>query len=375
MLRRVVSVCFLILVISVTGVAMAQESSGDLSSSLIGVTWQWEHFASGAEAMEVPLPDYTITFADDGTYFGQADCNRIRGSYSTDGSTISILPGATTRAACPPGSLGDDFTRYLTEVATYAFTDDGKLLLELPVDSGTLTFSAQPEPSPALVGVTWQWMHFASGAEEIDVPTPDYTITFADDGTFHALADCNVALGTYTVEGNTIALLPGPTTLVMCSPESLGGRFTLFLSQATTFSLTPADDSSEAALLLELPVDSGTLTFSAQPQVTGTVTYLQRIALPENAIVRVQIQDVSVADAPMTLVGEQVIVTGGAQVPFAFAISYPEAAIRANGRYSVAARITDGDGRLLFITDTIVPVITGDNPTSDIELVLVRVGS
>ncbi|MCA9909268.1 MAG: YbaY family lipoprotein, partial [Anaerolineae bacterium] len=159
-----------------------------------------------------------------------------------------------------------------------------------------------------------------------------------------------------------------PTTLAVCSPDSLGGVFTLYLSQVAVYSFT--DDGK---LLLEMPADGGTLTLSAQPQVTGTVMYRQRIALPPDAIVRVQIQDISIADAPMTVVGEQVIVTAGAQVPFAFAISYPESAIQANRRYSLGARITDGDGRLLFITDTVVPVITGDNPTSDIELVLVQV--
>ncbi|MCA9903296.1 MAG: META domain-containing protein, partial [Anaerolineae bacterium] len=77
---------------------MAQESSVDSTPALVGVTWQWEHFASGAEAMDVPTPDYTITFADDGTFYGQADCNNVLGSYSTDGNTISILPGPTTLA-------------------------------------------------------------------------------------------------------------------------------------------------------------------------------------------------------------------------------------------------------------------------------------
>ena len=34
----------------------------------------------------------------------------------------------------------------------------------------------------------------------------------------------------------------------------------------------------------------------------GTVTYLQRIALPPTAVVEVQLQDVSLADAPATVI-------------------------------------------------------------------------
>jgi putative lipoprotein len=224
--------------------------------------------------------------------------------------------------------------------------------------------------SPSLVGVTWQWEHFASGAEEMDVPTPDYTITFMEDGIFHAQADCNLVNGSYSADNGTISIMPGPSTMAMCPPGSLGNDFTRYLSLVAVYSFT-----EDGKLLLEIPADSGTLTFSAQPQVTGSVTYRERMALPPDAVVRVQIQDVSIADALTTIIGEQVIVTDGAQVPFPFAVSYPASAIQENRRYSLAARITDGEGKLLFISDTNIPVITGDNPTSDIEIVLVRVGS
>lgn len=230
---------------------------------------------------------------------------------------------------------------------------------------------ATPDPSlPTLTGVTWQWQHFADGAQEFDVPEPNYTITFSEDGTFQAKADCNIVLGSYTAEENAITLLPGPTTLVACPEESLGNDFTSYLAEVVIYSFT-----EDGQLLLELPADSGTLTFAAQPQVTGTLTYLVRMALPPDAVVRIQVQDVSRADAPSVLIGEQVFVTDGAQVPFEFAVSYPESAIQEGMLYSVSARITSADGTLLFISDTLIPVITRDNPTSDIEIILVRVGS
>jgi putative lipoprotein len=159
-------------------------------------------------------------------------------------------------------------------------------------------------------------------------------------------------------------------TLVMCPPESLGNDFVRYLSLVAIYSFM-----EDGRLLLEAPADSGSLAFSAQPQVTGTVTYLERMALPDDAVLRVQIQDVSIADAPTTTIGEQVIVTEGAQVPIEFAVSYPASVIEETNSYSLSARITDGEGNLLFINDTYVPVITEDNPTSDIEIVLVRVGS
>ena len=249
----------------------------------------------------------------------------------------------------------------------------GVLVLGICVAGAALaqeaTETAEPL-SPTLVGVTWQWEHFSDGEGEMEIPTPNYTITFMDDGRFVAQSDCNTVLGSFSTEDHTISIMPGPTTLVMCPPESLGNDFTRYLSQVVIHSFT-----DEGNLLLEAMADSGSLLFSAQPQVTGTITYLERIALPDDAVVRVQIQDVSLADAPSITIGEQVIVTGGAQVPIPFAVSYPAAVIEGNHRYSLSARITDGDGNLLFINDTYVPVITGDNPVSDIEMVLVKVGS
>ena len=46
-------------------------------------------------------------------------------------------------------------------------------------------------------------------------------------------------------------------------------------------------------------------------QVTGTLTYLPRIALPDDAVVNVQLQEVSRADAPATVLAEQEFVTEG----------------------------------------------------------------
>ena len=249
----------------------------------------------------------------------------------------------------------------------------GLCLLLIAVSAGIVMAQDTPESTdtpPALVGPTWQWTRFTNPQQATDVLSPNYTIAFADDGTFSALADCNHVSGTYTADESSLSILSGPMTLMACPPGSLDSQFMAYLSQVSIYSFTDDGD-----LLLEMPADSGTMRFVAQAQVTGTVSYMLRIALPDNAVVRVQIQDVSLADAPSLIIGEQVIPTAGAQVPIPFAVSYPESAIQDGHTYSLAARITDGEGRLLFISDTIVPVITDDNPTSDIEMILVPVGS
>jgi len=122
-----------------------------------------------------------------------------------------------------------------------------------------------------------------------------------------------------------------------------------------------------------------TLTGCAGPaqgaSVTGTVTYRQRIALPSDAVLTVSVEDVSRADAPAEVVGQQKIETRGRQVPFSFAVPYDPDKIEENHTYSLRATIKDAGGNLLFTSDTSVPVITRGNPTEDIEIIVIPVGS
>ncbi len=106
-------------------------------------------------------------------------------------------------------------------------------------------------------------------------------------------------------------------------------------------------------------------------RVTGTVTYRERIALPPTAVVTVRLVDVSLADAPSVLIAEQVIRTKGRQVPFEFALAYDASRILPSHTYAVQVRVEDG-GRLLFISDTMNPVITRDAPTR-VDIVLRRI--
>ena len=70
-----------------------------------------------------------------------------------------------------------------------------------------------------LVGPTWEWTRLTEAAPlaHLEVPDPGrYTLTFADDGSFQAVADCNTVAGTYETDGDGITLEPGPSTLVAC---------------------------------------------------------------------------------------------------------------------------------------------------------------
>lgn len=101
-------------------------------------------------------------------------------------------------------------------------------------------------------------------------------------------------------------------------------------------------------------------TFAA---LTGTVTYLQRVALTPEAVVQVELQDVSRADADTTVIAKQIVRPAGKQVPLAFSLDYDTADIQPGHAYAISARITDR-GQLAYVTDTKIPVLTGGAPTN-----------
>ena len=105
-------------------------------------------------------------------------------------------------------------------------------------------------------------------------------------------------------------------------------------------------------------------------QVTGTVTYRERIALTPGARVEVKLLDVSLQDVAAKVIAEQTIEVTH-QVPIPFALVYDPAEINDRLSYAVRATIYDGD-KMLFTTDRHYPVLSRGHGT-EVDLVLVRV--
>ena len=88
----------------------------------------------------------------------------------------------------------------------------------------------------------------------------------------------------------------------------------------------------------------------------GTVSYRERIALTNEAVLIVTLEDVSRLDAAAEVIASQRIADPG-QVPIRFELEYSRDAIDLRMRYVVRAHITDR-GRLLFTTEEVIPVLT-----------------
>lgn len=114
---------------------------GGEGADIIGIVWKWEQLTTPVGVTTVDDPDkYIVEFQPDGNVAVLADCNSGSGTYTIDGGSISIEIGAMTMAACPPGSLSDEFVKNLNAAAIY-FTEGDNLFIDLKFDSGTMRFA------------------------------------------------------------------------------------------------------------------------------------------------------------------------------------------------------------------------------------------
>ena len=102
-------------------------------------------------------------------------------------------------------------------------------------------------------------------------------------------------------------------------------------------------------------------TENREAAVTGTVAYLQRSALPPDAVLTVQLEDVSLQDAPAKVVTQVKIPTAGKQVPIPFRLPYDPGNINPAHSYAVRANISE-NGNLMFTSTTSYRVITQGAP-------------
>lgn len=291
------------------------------SAGLTDKDWQLTAITEKVPAFQgvIPAEDqsrYTINFNTDLSFAATADCNQVGGTYKTPGDNrITIDVTISTMAFCPEDSFSVLYTHALARATSYAIVNE-TLTITLD-DEGTLVFvvgpaeaspgatesaaatatatatpkptkkptpkptkaptpkpTAKPSGSPApssgpsaptgLIGATWQLTAITEKDPAFQGQVPadqqeNYTIAFADDGSFSGMADCNTVTGTYTTDDPTAAsgdlsIVPGAMTSAACPPGSLADLYLLGLGNAASY--TVADGQLTITL-----ADEGTLVY------------------------------------------------------------------------------------------------------------------
>ena len=119
----------------------ASTAGGDITEG----TWHLTSITSIQRQEIVPaeaVATYTITFNDDGTWDGQADCNQISGTYTIEAEAIlTITLGPSTMAACGEDSLSDRYVEALVTTTTYSIAEN-QMTLTLG-DNGELLYQTR----------------------------------------------------------------------------------------------------------------------------------------------------------------------------------------------------------------------------------------
>jgi heat shock protein HslJ len=254
--------------------AAAEDQPGAADAGLTGLAFNWQTFTDAdGNVITVENPeDYSLVLLPDGTFNIKADCNVGSGTYTyADDGSISFDLGPLTRALCPPDSLSDDFLAFVQNINTAVANPDGTVsvttadgaeagfLTAGPVEIPAVTTQPSPQVQPTgpasdPTGIIWNW----TGSDDVTVDNPEqYQLILLPDSTYAVRADCNTGGGSYALDGDSLLIAPGVTSLAACPEGSLDRQFLDALFATESFAINEAGD-----LVLILADGAGTMTFS-----------------------------------------------------------------------------------------------------------------
>src|SRR5215472_9601976 len=104
----------------VSAAAFAQQPAQDAASDLGGTSWRLLKF-QGSETLKADDPSkYTVAFDAAHGVSVRIDCNRGRGSWTSDARNhIRFGLMALTQAMCPPAPLSDRFEKDWDSIRSY----------------------------------------------------------------------------------------------------------------------------------------------------------------------------------------------------------------------------------------------------------------
>jgi heat shock protein HslJ len=120
------------------------------------------------------------------------------------------------------------------------------------------TYMSSPGNKPPVVGTVWRWEGTTlSDGSRIQATDPSrYTIQFSDDSTVKVKADCNQVSGVYTLQGSSMTIRLGPSTMAFCPPDSQDQVYLQQLGAVVSYAY-----DSAGALILNLKADGGNMRF------------------------------------------------------------------------------------------------------------------
>lgn len=176
----------------------------DGSTDLAGTPWRFVR-GTGPDGA-IPLVDgwpITLTFDED-TFGGTAACNGYGGSYTFDGSAITLSELGWTEMGCDGSVMESEaaFLESLQLVGSAELADDQLLLT---ADGVELTFAPEtPVPTAELVGQLWLLDTLIQGEAASSVQGDPALLLLDADGNVSGGTGCRTFTGSYIVNGGSV---------------------------------------------------------------------------------------------------------------------------------------------------------------------------
>lgn len=211
------------------------------AAGLVNTDWSVKTI-NGVAVLPAARP--TLSFAKDGTVAGSASCNHYSGPYRIDGDRITIGDLASTLMLCD-GEVGAQETAFLGALRagqTWRITEAGDLEIggvgSIVAGPGVAEGPPPSEAGLGLDGTTWSLAEMGDTADFARIVP---TIDFGADGSVSGFSGCNTFSGTFTTDGETIALGPLATTKMGCErpASAVETEYLQALSGVATWSIEP----------------------------------------------------------------------------------------------------------------------------------------
>jgi heat shock protein HslJ len=232
------------------------------ATELRGTAWDLESYAgvdgepvAGLTSGEMG----TLAFAADGSFAGSTGCNRIAGTYTQDGASLTLASGPMTLKACEGPVAAQEAAIVAALPLVASFTAGTSLVLQ---DADGTTLLTYAPGMSSLAGTSWQATGINNGKEAVvsQEGTEKVTAMFGDDGTVSGSGGCNTYSGTYTTSGADQITIGTLAATEMACPEpameieqmyfAALGTVATYQIEGTTLTLRDAAGATQASFTL-----------------------------------------------------------------------------------------------------------------------------
>ncbi len=217
--------------------ATSNPTAAAAGADLIGSSWTLTGVAIN-QAMTPAVDDTaSLNFNEDHTVSGSTGCNQFSGSWTSEGSHLTIVPGPMTLMACVETAAQEQAViAALTATRTYAIASD---TLTLEAEDGT-TVATYSRASSGLANTSWQatGVNNGKGAVVSTTLTETLSLVLHEGGGLEGFGGCTAFMGSYTAEGSDVSisgLTPAGTCSGTAEESSLQDEYLAALAAATQY--------------------------------------------------------------------------------------------------------------------------------------------